>query len=126
MEWDNNVKLRILLVEDEPLLLEATREDLDDLGHEVLCATNGDQALEVINVQTIDLLITDIRMPGECDGWELARRARQMLPQLPVIYTSGYATRELPPVDDSIFLSKPFRLSELAGAIGSLISPEPT
>lgn len=115
--------LKILLVEDEPLLLEATREDLTDLGHEVLCVTNADEALEIVGSgETVDLLITDIRMPGDCDGWELARRARKMRPDLPVIYTSGYSAQQLQPVDGSLFLSKPFRLTELQAAVTKLVA----
>ncbi len=112
---------RILLVEDEPLLLEATREDLTDLGHEVFCARNASEALEILDRRSdLDLLITDIRMPGDCDGWELARKARARFPNLPVIYTSGYSAEKPQPVDDSVFLHKPFRLSELTSAVAAI------
>jgi CheY-like chemotaxis protein len=70
--------LRILLAEDEALLRELTSEDLRDAGHWVACAEDGDMALKVLEQESFDLLLTDIRMPGTLDGWELARTARAL------------------------------------------------
>jgi CheY-like chemotaxis protein len=111
----------ILLVEDEALLLEMTRADLEDLGFEVICASNADGALEVLHAGTsISALLTDIRMPGMHDGWELARRARDLRPGLPVLYASGFSANTPQPVPGSIFLQKPYRLPDIEKALEAL------
>lgn len=114
-------KPMILLVEDEPLLREMTRTDLEDLGFPAICARDSDEALrELASDAPIGILITDIRMPGECDGWELARRARLLRPELGVIYISGYSNDEPQPVAGSVFLKKPYRLGEVENALAQL------
>ena len=111
----------ILLVEDEPLLLEMTRCDLEDLGFTVIGASNGDAALQILqDGVSISALLTDIRMPGVHDGWELARRARDLLPTLPVLYASGFSANTPQPVPGSIFLQKPYRLHEIEKALEDL------
>ncbi len=110
----------VLLVEDEPLLREMTKNDLEDLGYEPVCARDADEALAVLgNGQDPRVLITDIRMAGACDGWELARRARKLHPQLDVIYISGYSADEPQPVPGSVFVKKPYRLHEIEEALAS-------
>lgn len=111
----------ILLVEDEPLLREMTKSDLEDLGHRTLCARDADEALQALGRdQPIGVLITDIRMAGVCDGWELARRARRFRPELGVIYISGYSADEPQPVPGSVFLKKPYRLQEVEDALARI------
>lgn len=111
----------ILLVEDEPLLLEMTKVDLEEIGLTVVCANNADEALEVLETGIqISALMTDIRMPGPYDGWELARRVRDLRPGLPVIYASGYSTNTPHPVEGSIFLQKPYRLRDIEKALADL------
>ena len=111
----------VLLVEDEPLLSEMTRNDLEDLGFSTVCAADAGEAIEVLQHQGhARVLITDIRMPGEFDGWELARRARALRPDLLVIYISGYSADAPQPVAGSVFLKKPYRLSEVQDALTRL------
>lgn len=85
----------ILVVEDEELVRELTVELLLDFGYEVLAAANAREALALIADarRRIDLLFTDIVMPGELDGFALAREARRHRPSLPILYTSGYTNR---------------------------------
>jgi CheY-like chemotaxis protein len=109
---------KILLVEDEFLLREATCEDLRELGFEAVCASQAAEAWDLLSLDpTIAGLITDIRMPGEWDGWELARRARGTRPELPVIYVSGFSEGEPQPVPGSVFLKKPYRFNEIRDAL---------
>jgi CheY-like chemotaxis protein len=111
----------ILLVEDEPLLREMTREDLEDLGYVAICAGDCEDAWPKLKAErTIELLITDIRMPGDCDGWELARRARALRPDLAVIYISGYSADQPQPVPGGIFVKKPYRLRDIEQALAQL------
>ncbi len=111
----------VLLVEDEALLLEVARADLEDMGYETVCASDGERALEVLqNADPLDALITDIRMPGELDGWHLAMRARELIPGLPVIYVSGYSPDQMRPVAGSVFLKKPYRFGDLQQALAEV------
>ncbi len=111
----------ILLVEDEPLLRLATCEDLSELGFDPISATRADEAWEVIESEAaIAGLITDIRMPGEWDGWELARRARMVRPGIGVIYVSGFSDAEPQPVPGGVFLKKPYRFNEIRDALAQV------
>jgi CheY-like chemotaxis protein len=115
------VKSTICLVEDEMLLRETTREDLEDLGYEVIAAVTCEEAWTLLSEGTkVHCLLTDIRTPGPIDGWELARRARELRPELGVIYVSGYSGGEARPVNGGIFLPKPYHLRDLERALANL------
>jgi CheY-like chemotaxis protein len=112
--------LVILAVDDDPLVLLNTAAMLEDLGHTVLEATSGKDALEIIRRKGgIDLVITDQAMPL-MTGSELAIAIRAEKPELPIILATGYA--ELPPGTDGGLprLSKPFRQHQLADAISKI------
>ena len=85
----------ILIVEDEELVREFAVELLCEFGYEVLSAADGHEAIALIDdgANRIDLLSTDIVMPGELAGYALAREARRRRPALPILYTSGYTNR---------------------------------
>jgi CheY-like chemotaxis protein len=111
----------VLLVEDEPLLREVTSEDLQDLGFATVCARDGDHALECLESdQALCAMVTDIRMPGGYDGWELAIKARELRPDLPVIYLSGYSEDGPEPVAGAVFVRKPYRLKDIEAALEQL------
>jgi len=85
----------ILVVEDEELVREFTVELLTEFGYNVLAAANAREAMRFVESDglQIDLLFTDIVMPGELDGFALAREARRRRPRLSIVYTSGYTSR---------------------------------
>ncbi|WOJ90025.1 response regulator [Methylocapsa polymorpha] len=113
----------ILVVEDEALVKDALVLELEDAGFQVVTAENGDQASYILpKMPQIDLLLTDIRMPGRVDGWVLADMARCRRPNLPVIYTSGFSPQQGMEVEDSIFLPKPYRLGDMLKAIEEISS----
>lgn len=115
------MRSKICLVEDEPLLRAMTQADLEDLGFEVVPATTCEEAWGLITSgNPFGCLVTDIRTPGPIDGWELARRTRDVAPQMRVIYVSGYPGAEAQPVEGSIFLSKPYLCRELEQALERL------
>lgn len=118
---------RILMVEDEPLLLEVITADLEDAGFAVLPAATAEVALNILKAEAaIDLLFTDIRLPGEMDGWQLAEAARTLRPGLPVIYATGFT--QTPPrlIEGSLFFTKPYRAAALIKAIRSFeAGPQP-
>lgn len=79
----------VLVVDDEPLILDVTTSMLEGFGCDVLTATGGNEALEKLSAnQRIEILITDINMPG-MNGYELAERAKRMRDGLKVILLSG-------------------------------------
>jgi PAS domain S-box-containing protein len=109
--------LTVLAVDDDALVLMNTAAMLEDLGHAVLEAASGREALDLLRrSNTVDLVITDQAMPG-MSGVELAAAVRAEWPQLPVLLATGYA--ELPPGTDIDLpkLNKPFLQDTLARAM---------
>ncbi len=110
----------MFLVEDEdPVRLFSARA-LRSKGYKVIEARNGEAALELINSEAFDLLITDMVMP-KVDGATVIRKARQVRHDLPVICISGYTEesvlQEVEAFDNVYFLPKPFSLQQLAGKV---------
>jgi CheY-like chemotaxis protein len=113
----------VLLVEDEPLLSELMTEALTDHGFEVHTAPDAGDALRHLRSGAqIDLLFTDIELGDGMDGATLARVAREMRPELPIVYASGRRTvQDIGPVPGSVFLPKPYRLDDVKATIGRLM-----
>jgi nitrogen-specific signal transduction histidine kinase/CheY-like chemotaxis protein len=109
----------VLLVDDEIALLELAAELLQTLGYRVLTARNGKQALQKLTEEkAVDLLFSDVVMPGGINGFELAEQAMVLLPELKVLLTSGYTEKAVIHNGQARFsanmLSKPYNLAELA------------
>jgi PAS domain S-box-containing protein len=109
----------ILVVEDDPFVRCSVILRVESLGYKVVLAVDGREAVMKLRTNPeIDMLFTDIVMPGGMSGWEVAELAQQMRPGLPTVFTSGYALEAL--VDQgrapvkSIVLTKPYRKAELA------------
>jgi CheY-like chemotaxis protein len=118
---------RLLLVEDEPGVLDVLTTVLTKAGYEIETATTGDDAyIKFAADPTFDLLLTDIVMPGSRKGTDLAKDLRKAWPHLPVIFMSGYASEAtvhgngLRPED--IRLMKPVRRSELIDAVETALA----
>lgn len=113
----------ILVVEDEDALLEVTKMALERYGYSILSAASSEEALQVWHQHKgeIDLLLTDLVMPGMINGWQLADRLMQDKPGLKVVYTSGYsaevAGKDLELHPGTAFLQKPFPLQGLLETI---------
>lgn len=112
----------ILVVEDEHDVREVSVSILMDLGYTVLEAANGPEALAILDSQThIDLLFTDIIMPGGMRGTDVAKEARGRRPGIRVLFTSGYTERAFQASDvefaHEMLLSKPFNFESLAEKI---------
>jgi PAS domain S-box-containing protein len=113
-------RLVVIAVDDDDLVLRNTVMMLEELGHRVLGARSGDEALEILGREArVDLVITDQAMPG-MTGVELAEAVRERWPQVRLLIATGFA--ELPHGSGRAFakLDKPFRLADLARAIGDL------
>lgn len=110
---------RILLTEDDNSLRLFLSRALEGAGHQVIQADSGLAALPVLEAGGIDLLLTDIVMPG-LDGIELAQRARALTPGLRVLFITGFAAVAFDRTDapsDARVLSKPFHLRDLVHEI---------
>jgi two-component system cell cycle sensor histidine kinase/response regulator CckA len=113
----------ILLVEDEAMVRAVAERALIRQGYQVITATNGEEALEMLeasekNEQKIDLLISDVVMPM-MDGPTLVGHARERFPELPILFMSGYAEEQLRnsiSIEHVSFLPKPFSVQQLCEA----------
>ncbi len=112
--------LRILLVDDEPVVREPIAMLLNLDSHEVTEASSGGQALELLDAASFDLLITDYRMEG-MTGDELAVKAKKSHPDLPVLMLTGFipSTGGSNPVDGIVY--KPCSLDDLRNAIAKVV-----
>jgi CheY-like chemotaxis protein len=116
----------ILVVEDEPCLLELVRSVLESYQYRVLTATSGGEALRVWekNAGRIDLLLTDMIMPGGMTGGELAAELKHRQPGLNVVFTSGYSAELIGKdlaQDGTNFLPKPYQPHQVARLIREII-----
>lgn len=108
---------RILLVEDDFLIRMTIAEALADDGFEVREAADATEALALLRQdRAIHLMLTDIQLPGGVDGHELARQAREILPSLPVIYTTGRPEPLRHPTAHDLLVAKPFLPSDICAA----------
>ena len=106
----------LLLVDDDPLVLASTAAMLEDLGHRVVEAASGAEALDRLrDGAAIDLVITDYAMPG-MTGLQLAEALRRLRPGLPVLLATGYAELRGEGTDGLPRLEKPFEQAALARA----------
>jgi len=107
----------ILVVDDEPAVRMIVAETLRDAGFDVLEAGDASGALEVLRTEAgVELMCTDVQMPGALDGVELARVVKTQFPKVRIILTSGFSPKNLC-LTGAPFLSKPFFPSELVALV---------
>lgn len=117
----------ILLVDDEQALLDIASTFLHKLGYQTLRACDAAHALRVMeSCETVDLMITDIIMPGGMNGVELAQRVKTLHPSTRIIYTSGFPADALADkkveLQNHMLLNKPYRLVDLGAAVSRALS----
>ncbi|MFC4352727.1 ATP-binding protein [Fodinicurvata halophila] len=117
---------KLLVVEDDDLVRSYVATQLESLGYEVVAVRDAEQARARLNeTRDFDLLFTDLIMPGDTNGRQLAREALKLQPSLKVLYTSGYAETERPDEtelpEDAEVLHKPYRRSDLVDKIGTML-----
>ncbi len=116
----------ILVVEDNEGVREYAKGVLEELGYRVVEAGDADQALGVLNkIRRVDLLFTDVVLPGGANGRELANRARREYPSLPVLYTTGYTRNAIVHQGrldaDVELLNKPYTQQDLARKVREML-----
>ena len=117
---------RILLAEDDQVMREYLTRALERAGYSVSAVDRGTAAIPLLQTESFDLLLTDIVMP-EMDGIELAQRAGEMVPDLRVMFITGFAAVTLKAgrqVPHARILSKPFHLRELVAEVDRLFEPD--
>ena len=115
----------VLVVEDEPVIREIASSALSERGYRVVRAPNADVAIGLMRVISPDVLFSDIMMPGECDGFQLAKVAKKLHPRIKVIMTSGYdfmlhdaSTKRFGAV-----LQKPYHARQLIAEVAKAVCP---
>lgn len=118
-----NKNLTVLVVDDVPLVRATATRILRELGHAVLDAWNGPDALALLDRHPeVDVLVADLRMPG-MNGLDLSDAARRLRPDLPVVLTSGYVDES--PRPDLAFVGKPWRATAVTAAIEAAMACTP-
>lgn len=113
----------ILVVEDEFLVSVMVSAELEDVGYAVLTADNGDAALALLaDDRAIDLLFTDIKLATAMNGWTVAQKARELRPDLKVIYATGYAPDVPELVEGARFFKKPYLPTKVIAAIDEMLA----
>jgi CheY-like chemotaxis protein len=117
----------VLVVEDEKAVRQATRRILEDAGYQVEEARSGVEALDIVKATRVDLVVSDVVMPGGVTGPDLVERLRVSRPGLPVVLTSGYGGDHLqkrgPLAPEVQLLHKPYPASALIEAVHRALRP---
>lgn len=118
--------MSVLLVEDEILILEIVQDALEQAGFHVRAAPSGSAALEYMSegVEELAGLVTDVRLGVGPNGWDLARHARRIQPDLPVIYMTGDSAADWPAegVPRSQVVQKPFAVGQIVTALSMMLT----
>jgi CheY-like chemotaxis protein len=121
--------LRVLLVEDEELIRWVAAEILRGEGYNVVEAQNANDAIVLLKQQPFDVVFTDVRMPGNRDGVDVALHARQQFQMMPILVASGHVANlperlaELDPA--AVFFSKPYSMSEIVRVLSHMTLAQP-
>jgi CheY-like chemotaxis protein len=120
--------LVVFVVEDEILIQELLIEPLEEAGYQVLVASSGGEAMKLLETQeaeSIRALVTDVNLGSSSpSGWEVARRAREVHPDIPVVYVTGDSAHDWSSqgVPNSLLITKPFAPAQIITAVSQLIN----
>lgn len=118
--------LKVLLVEDEPLILIESEAALADAGFDVVTATDATRAMETFDKagEVICAVVTDIRLGKGPSGWDVGRHVREAAPAMPIVYVSGDSSGEWAShgVPNSVMIAKPFVPVQLITALATLLN----
>jgi CheY-like chemotaxis protein len=119
--------LSILVVDDEPIVRETLADMLGALNHKVVLAESGSQALQKLAGTHLDLVFTDLAMPG-MDGWETAREIRKRWPQMSIVLVTGYGPGTVPPSDNLVdgIIGKPFDFAQVSQTLDEVLGKKNT
>jgi len=127
---DSSNKPLILIVEDDVAVSMVVEDIVAEAGFRFLAVVNGEEAITAMEDRPdrFTALVTDIRMPGKSNGWDVARRARELQPALPIIYMTGDSAAQWAAygVPGSVLLHKPFVAAQLVTALTNLLNEADT
>lgn len=117
----------VFVVEDDAIIQSVLKETLEDAGFEVTLASSGEEAIEMLeeHVPQFGSLITDVNLvPGKLTGWDVAKRARELKSEIPVVYMTGASANEWTShgVPNSVLLTKPFAPAQVVIAVSQLLN----
>ena len=119
----------VLVIEDDPAVQVILDEALCEGGYEPALAASGEEAVTLLKGRKLPyrVLVTDINLLGRVDGWAVAKQARELDPNFPVVYMTGAAADQWPihGVPNSVLLTKPFAPAQLVTAISNLLNAAP-
>jgi DNA-binding response OmpR family regulator len=120
----------LLLVEDEVLIQEMLATEFADTGFAVVVVSDGNQAFAELDADAtrFKAIVADVKLGAGPDGWDVARRARELVSDMPVVYITGDSTHDWSSkgVPDSVVISKPFAPTQLSTAVATLITAADT
>ena len=121
--------LLVLVVEDEDLIQDMVREALSEGGFETEIVSSGEEAVVLLGGEPSNYraLLTDIHLRGKLTGWDVAKEAREINPEMPVVYMTGAGADQWPShgVPNSVLLSKPFAPAQVVTAVSQLLNQLP-
>jgi|GEM_PF-1006277 len=118
----------ILTIDDEPAILEYLATILTKLGYAVHTAADGTSGCDAAKDRDVNLIISDLNMPGEISGINLIKKLRELRPDCPIVILSGYPTANRLKEAEELnaeFLTKPFEIPFLADLLNRLLPLEP-
>ncbi|HEX2890444.1 MAG TPA: response regulator [Vineibacter terrae] len=122
---DEQLPLTILIVEDEWAVREVIAMYFEDMGWRVVAVPSGEQAVDTLARDAIDVVFTDIRLGGRVSGWDVAAAARRADRMMPVIYASGRSSSSSARrVAGSVFFDKPYRPADIMRACRRMLDTE--
>ena len=115
-------RAKILVVDDDPLLLSLLLDTLSAIGYEATGAHSGMRALEILKSSAFDLMVTDIRMP-ELDGLKLRDQVKREWPEMPVVFITGVVYPDIiAQASPDGLLAKPFRIAQIEELIETTLN----
>lgn len=119
--------VRILVVEDEALIEQLLVAGLEDAGYELSIADNAEDAIAMLEADgaSYRAVVTDINLaPQRLTGWDVAKRAREITADIPIIYMTGASNHEWTSsgVPNSILIAKPFAMGQIVTAVSQLLN----
>lgn len=124
-----NQVLLILVVEDEAHLQDIVTDALEEGGYQAIVSSSGEDAVKVLeaDVDKYRAILTDVHLAGELTGWDVAKRARELNGDIPVVYMTGAAADQWAShgVPNSVLLQKPFAPAQVVTAISQLLNQLP-
>ncbi len=116
----------VLIAEDEAEIRSILEITFEEGGFDVVLVATGEQAIEALDAQgeALRAVVTDIKLGGAVSGWDVARHARELKADMPVVYMTGSEGKDWPSlgVPNSILISKPFAPSQVLTAVSQLLN----